>query len=83
MSIWFIRSNEIPVALRALIKEQGRATDRATYLAARRAVEAMAALAWAGRMRDLFHPITCSDGVYWRNGKWNTRSKPRREHHDE
>ena len=22
-------------------------------------------------LRNLFHPITLSDGTYWRNGKWN------------
>ena len=75
ISLWFIRAAEVPVPLRALLKEHGRAIDRATYLASRRAVEAQAASVWAGHVQSLFHPITCSDGSYWRGGRWNARPK--------
>jgi hypothetical protein len=56
----------------ALTPEQ----KKSMWLATQRGIEAMQVAQWAARMRDLYHPITLSDGSYWRNGKWNPRVSP-------
>ena len=47
-----------------------REQRQAIYLASREARFQRMMLAWSSQLRDLFHPITLSDGSVWRNGHW-------------